>query len=317
MSSADLKGAARDPAKALIAGVVVTVTNTATNISRSTVTGAGGDYRIPLLPPGEYEIKAEMNGFTTQIRRGVTLTVGQTMVINFDLQVGQVATQVEVISGETPVIETERTQQADTLTERPIQNLPINGRNFLSFALLTPGVVEENPAFTDNLPRQIPTTQLNFAGQNGRANSVTIDGVDNNDIAANGVRPTVSQEAVQEFQINRSNFNAEFGRAGGGHVNIVSKSGANQFQSPDRPPQFQDGRRFQPVHVRRFSRNLRGRRSELLAAADPARDGFRRIEHRADCPAAQRVGETGPDPGDHYRTADRPPTVQFRFRGLI
>lgn len=230
MSSADLKGAVRDPAKALISGATVTATHLATNISRSTTTSSTGDYRIPLLPPGEYDIKVEMKGFTAQLRRGVTLTVGQTAVIDFDLQVRQVSTQVEVVSGEIPVIEAERTQQADTLTQKPIQNLPINGRNFLSFALLAPGVVEENPTFASNLLPQIPTSHLNFAGQNGRANSVTVDGVDNNDIAVNGVRPTISQEAVQEFQINRSNFNAEFGRAAGGAINIVSKSGANQFR---------------------------------------------------------------------------------------
>src|SRR5215813_8369507 len=91
MSSADLRGAARDPVKAVIAGVLVTATHTATNISRSAVTGAGGDYRIPLLPPGEYDIKAEMNGFTTQVKRGVTLTVGRTATIDFDLQLGEVA----------------------------------------------------------------------------------------------------------------------------------------------------------------------------------------------------------------------------------
>ncbi len=230
MSSADLKGVARDPAKAMIAGATVTATHLATGVSRSTTTGSSGDYRIPLLAPGEYEVKVEMRGFTTQVKRGVTLTVGQTAVVDFELQVGQVATRVEVTSGETPVIETERTQQADTVTQKPIQNLPINGRNFLSFALLTPGVVEENPAFASNLLPQIPTSHLNFAGQNGRANSVTVDGVDNNDIAVNGVRPTISQEAVQEFQINRSNFNAEFGRAGGGTINIVSKSGTNQLR---------------------------------------------------------------------------------------
>ena len=230
MSSSDLKGIVRDPAKAVLTGATVTATNLATNVSRSTATGSAGDYRIPLLPPGEYEVKVEMKGFTPQIKRGITLTVGQTAVIDFDLQVGQVATQVEVVGSETPVIETERTHQSDTLTQRPIQNLPINGRNFLSFALLTPGVVEENPAFTSSLLPQIPTSHLNFAGQGGRANSVTVDGVDNNDIAHNGVRPTISQEAVQEFQINRSNYNAEFGRASGGVINIVSKSGTSQWR---------------------------------------------------------------------------------------
>src|SRR5262249_1161910 len=100
---------------------------------------------------------------------------------------------------------------------------------FLNFSLLTPGVVEENPAVTASLLAQLPTSRLSFAGQNGRSNNVTIDGVDNNDVADNAVRPTISQEAVQEFQINRSSYSPEFGRVGGGAINIVSKSGANHF----------------------------------------------------------------------------------------
>src|SRR5262249_52481446 len=108
--------------------------------------------------------------------------------------------------------------------------LPINGRNFLSFTLLTPGVVEENPAVTNSVLPQLPTSRLIFAGQNGRSNNVTIDGVDNSDIAGNGVRPTISQEAVQEFQINHNSYNAEFGRASGGTINIISKGGTNTLR---------------------------------------------------------------------------------------
>src|SRR5262249_40278988 len=108
--------------------------------------------------------------------------------------------------------------------------LPINGRNFLSFTLLSSGVVEESATVTNSLLPQLPTSRLIFAGQNGRSNSITIDGVDNNDIAGNGVRPTISQEAVQEFQINHHTYNAEFGRSSGGAINIVSKAGTNRFQ---------------------------------------------------------------------------------------
>jgi hypothetical protein len=229
MSSADLTGTVRDPAKALLVGATVTATNLATNVTRSTTANTAGAYRIPLLVPGEYEVKAEKSGFAPQVKRGITRTVGQTAVLDFDLQLGQVTTQIEIASSETPLIEPERTHQADTVTARPIQNLPINGRNFLGFALLTPGVVEENPAFTSGLLPQIATSNLSFAGQSGRANSITVDGADNNDIATNGVRPTISQEAVQEFQINRSSYNAEFGRASGGLINIVSRSGTNRF----------------------------------------------------------------------------------------
>ncbi|HEU0186141.1 MAG TPA: hypothetical protein VFS27_12550, partial [Blastocatellia bacterium] len=126
-------------------------------------------------------------------------------------------------------IEPERTHQASTITQRPINNLPINGRNFLDFARLTPGVIEESPAVTSVQVTALTTSGLSFSGQNGRANTIQIDGVDNNDIIGNGVRPTISQEAVNEFQINRNAYSAEFGRAAGGIINIVSKSGTNQF----------------------------------------------------------------------------------------
>lgn len=229
VSSADVKGTITDAQKAAIAGATITVTNVATGVARATTTDSAGDYRIPLLPPGDYEIKAEAQGFTPQLKKGITLTIGQTGQIDFELQVGAVGSQVDIVATEVPVIETERTHQAATLTQRPIQNLPINGRNFLDFVLLTAGVVEENPAVSNGLLPQLSTSKLSFAGQNGRSNNVTIDGVDNNDIASNTVRPTISQEAVQEFQINRSSYGAEFGRASGGAINIVSKGGGNQF----------------------------------------------------------------------------------------
>jgi Carboxypeptidase regulatory-like domain/TonB dependent receptor len=230
VSSADLKGTVFDSAKAVVPGATVTAANVSTGVTRSTTTDQLGGYRMPLLPPGDYEVTVQKAGFAPLRHTGITITVGQTAVIDFDLQVGSVTSEVEVVTDEAPVIEVERTHQADTITQRPIQVLPTNGRNFLNFSLLTAGVVEESPAVTNSLLPQLPTSRLSFAGQNGRANNVTIDGVDNNDIADNAVRPTISQEAVQEFQINRSSFKAEFGRVGGGAINIVSKGGTNHFR---------------------------------------------------------------------------------------
>jgi hypothetical protein len=230
VSSADLKGSVFDPSKAVVAGAMVTASNVTTGLTRSTMTNQMGDYRIPLLPPGEYEMRVEVGGFAPLRRTGITLTIGQTAIIDFDLRVGSITSEVEVISDPAPVVETMRTNQADTITQRPIQQLPTNGRNFLNFSLLTAGVVEENPVVTNSVLAQLPTSRLSFAGQNGRANNVTIDGVDNNDVADNAVRPTISQEAVQEFQVNRSSYKAEFGRVGGGAINIVSKTGTNQFR---------------------------------------------------------------------------------------
>src|SRR5262249_7322885 len=217
-----------DPSKTLVPGATVTATNLATGLARSGSSNSDGVYRIPLLPPGVYDVKIEVNGFNSQIKRGVTLTVGQTLTLNFDLTLGGPKESIFVETDE-PLVEPERTHQASTITQRPINNLPINGRNFLDFARLTPGVAEESPTITNVQIAPLTTSGLSFGGQNGRANSVQIDGVDNNDTSSNGVRPTISQEAVKEFQINRSGYNAEFGRATGGVINIVSKSGANQF----------------------------------------------------------------------------------------
>ena len=127
---------------------------------------------------------------------------------------------------DTPIVEIEKTQQADTITAERIVNLPINKRNFLDLTLLTPGVTDSRGLITYTLP-MLPTSGLSFMGQNSRYNNISIDGVDNNDNSVGAVRSTLSQEAVQEFQVNRSNFSAEFGRSSGGLVNIVSKSGTN------------------------------------------------------------------------------------------
>jgi Carboxypeptidase regulatory-like domain len=227
-SSADLTGTVSDPSKTPIRGASVTATNLAIGLARSAMTDVNGAYRIPVLPPGVYEVKIELNGFSTQIKKDVTLTVGQTLTLNFEMALGGPKEAV-VIETDEPVTEPERAHQASTITQRPINELPINGRNFLDFARLTPGVVEEPPSITNNLIAPLTTSGLSFAGQNGRANSVQIDGVDNNDTSSNGVRPTISQEAVAEFQINRNGYDAEFGRATGGIINIVSKTGTNQF----------------------------------------------------------------------------------------
>jgi hypothetical protein len=227
-SSADLTGTVSDPSKSPVPGATVIATNIATGLARNGVTDANGVYRIPLLPPGEYEVKIQINGFNTQIKKGIRLTVGEIIPLNFEVSREGAIDSVSVATDQ-PLIEPERTHQSSTITQRPINNLPINGRNFLDFARLTPGVIEESPAVTSVQVTALTTSGLSFSGQNGRANTIQIDGVDNNDIIGNGVRPTISQEAVNEFQINRNAYNAEFGRAAGGIINIVSKSGTNQF----------------------------------------------------------------------------------------
>ncbi|MBI3949127.1 MAG: TonB-dependent receptor [Acidobacteria bacterium] len=228
--TAELRGTVMDPKGAVVPGVTITVTNVGKSISRVVTSNEQGEYSVLSLPPSKYEVKAEAEGFITQVKKDVELTVGQIAVLDFQLQVG-VATEVIEVTTDVQLVETERTQQANTIQERYIENLPINRRDYLDFTLLAPGIVDSD-AFADNTDfrvAQTPQSGISFYGSNGRGNNIMVDGGEANDDAG-GVRPTLSQEAVQEFQINRSNYTAEFGGASGGVINIVSKSGGNQFR---------------------------------------------------------------------------------------
>jgi len=225
MSSGNIKGTVTDSTGAVVAGAAVILTNIDTGVERNGTSDSLGDFRFFVLSPGSYELRISLAGFSTLTHRPLQVTVGQTVILDSRLE--PAALQQEVLVQEVlPTVEPEKTQQSDTITEERIDNLPINERNFLNFSLLTPGVTDANGLVTFSLP-QTTASGLSFLGQGGRSNSVTIDGVDNNDNAVGAVRSTVSQEAVREFQINRSNYNAEFGRASGGLINIVSKSGTN------------------------------------------------------------------------------------------
>jgi hypothetical protein len=213
-ASGDIKGTVADVTGAVLPGAAITVTNINTRVERSGTSDSAGGFRFFLLPPADYEVRIQVPGFSIYTRRPVQVTVGEVVSVDAVLQPASVQQEVlvqEVVSQ----VEPEKTQQSDTITDEQINKLPINQRNFLNFSLLTPGVTDARAHISFTLP-QAPTSGLSFLGQSGRTNNVTIDGVDNNDNAVASVRSTMSQEAVQEFQINRSNFSAEFGRSGGG-----------------------------------------------------------------------------------------------------
>ncbi|UCF36846.1 MAG: TonB-dependent receptor [Acidobacteriota bacterium] len=226
-NTADLLGTVHDQTDAILPGADVTAVNIATGLERVTLSDDEGRYRIPLLPPGQYELTVELSGFNTTVIRGITLTVGQVAELDVTLQVSAEGTEV-IVESDADIIERQKTVQASTLSEAQIDNLPINGRNYLQFSLLTPGASGDSPLITFSAP-QVPSSGLSFTGQDPRSNYVTIDGVDNMDATSGGVRSTLSQDSIQEFQISRNAFSAEFGRARGGLINIVSKSGTNQF----------------------------------------------------------------------------------------
>ena len=215
-SSSEIKGKVTDPNGAVLSGATVTVTDADKGVSRTTTTNEEGDYRFLNLPPGNYNLRVQATGFGAQVKNALQVTVGQTADFDFAMKIGDATATVEVTS-DPLAIETERSQQSTTINERFIRELPIDRRDYLTFTLLTPGVVDSN-ALADNSDfrvAQTPQSGISFYGNNGRGNSVTVDGAEAND-QGGGVRSTLSQEAVQEFQINRSNYNAELGGASGG-----------------------------------------------------------------------------------------------------
>jgi hypothetical protein len=228
-TSGEIRGTVADPTGATVPKATVTVEDSEKGIRRIAVTETDGEYRVTGLPPSSYRVTVETSGFQKEIRKDVVVNVGQTVILDFHLQLASATAQVEV-TGELPVVETERGSQADTLTQEDIANLPIDRRDYLTFTLLTPGVSNSTRLASDQdfRVKSTPQSGLSFYGSNGRGNSITVDGGEANDDAG-GVRLTLSQDAVQEFQVNRSNYTAELGGASGATINIVSKSGTNEL----------------------------------------------------------------------------------------
>lgn len=220
-TTGDVTGVVYDQSKAVLPGVTVTATNADTNQARSATTDGVGRFLIAALPPGSYSVKAELSGFAPRAHTA-TLRLGTELALDFTLGVAATAQQVTVVGG-TPVVDTQQTAVASVITQQQINSLPINGRDFISFSVITPGVTK------DNTPQQgaSATSGLTFAGQRARSNNITVDGLDNNDVVVGSVRATFSQEAVREFQVVANSYSAEFGKASGGVVNIVTKSGTN------------------------------------------------------------------------------------------
>lgn len=222
LTAADIEGTVQDESGAVLPGVTVTATNIATNQSRTGVTGKDGKYFIGALQPGTYNITAELAGFAPQQQKAFRLVIGQLADIHFTLKPG--ASEAIVVSARAPVVDVTETSVSTVVGQEQIDTLPTNGRNFLSFSVITPGVT------TDRTPQQgaSATSGLSFGGQRARSNNIMVDGVDNNDPIVGAVRATFSQEAIQEFQVLTNSYSAEFGKASGGVVNIITRSGTNE-----------------------------------------------------------------------------------------
>lgn len=228
-TSGEMRGTVTDPTGGIVPKATVEIEDAEKGIRRTAITGSDGEFQVMGLPPSTYSVTVRLAGFQTETHRNVVVNVGQTLILDFQLRVATGTAQIEV-TGELPAVETARASQADTLVQQYIADLPIGRRDYLTFTLLAPGVSNSN-TIADNADfrvKQTPQSGLSFYGSNGRGNSVTVDGGEANDDAG-GVRLNLSQDAVQEFQINRSNYGAELGGASGATINIVSKSGTNDL----------------------------------------------------------------------------------------
>jgi Carboxypeptidase regulatory-like domain/TonB dependent receptor len=223
-STGDLHITVRDPKGGVVTNATVTARDEAKGLERASSENNDGQYNILLLPPAQYTVIAEAPGFAKATVQNVAITVGQMAELPIVLSVAGTQEVINVSSA-AELVETQRTSSTDTIDQKRIDNLPINGRNYINFALT------DSQVLRDNAPSigAAPTSGLNMSGQRARANLVNVDGADATDNSTNGVRSTVSQEAVQEFQIITNGYAPEYGRASGGVVNIITRSGSNDF----------------------------------------------------------------------------------------
>jgi outer membrane receptor protein involved in Fe transport len=221
ISTAQLNGTVHDKTGAVVPNATVTIADESRGFSRTTTSDAQGNYQLLQLPPGTYTVTASYTGFNTYVSKDVVLTIGEQAQLPLSLSVGSSQT-VTVTSG-ADLIEAQRSSQSTTIDQERIENLPTNGRNYINFTLTNSQIARDAAPAVG----AIPTSGLNFGGVRARSNSINVDGADAGDYISGGTRSTVSQDAVQEFQIITNGFAAEYGRASGGVVNIVTKSGTN------------------------------------------------------------------------------------------
>ena len=221
--SGTITGTLRDPAQGIIPNATVTIHNTGTGIDRVVQTNDAGIYNAPFLPPGNYEVTASKAGFTRLVRQDVLLQVGQTLTLDLALTV-QATAETVTVTGETPVVDTEKTDMSQVVSQTSKDNLPLAGRNWAQFQFLTPNVTNDGTAGL-----------ASYRGVSGLYNSSNVDGTNNNQafFSEQKGRTTLpyvySLDSIQEYQVASSNYSAELGQAAGGVINAVTKSGTNEI----------------------------------------------------------------------------------------
>src|SRR3979411_264014 len=279
VNTATLSGTVTDPQGLAVRGAQVTVTSATTGAQRTIVADDDGRYIFIGLPPGQYKMTVRAGSFSVFQNDSVVVTVGEEATLNPRLSLTGMAETVTVTS-ETAAIETSKTEVSQTVEQRSIDNLPINGRGYINFTLI-------NSQTTRDVSPTIgpaPNSGLNINGARARSNMVSVDGADAVDNSVNGIRSTVSQEAVQEFQLILSNYNAEYGRATGGVINIVTKSGGNELH----------GDAFGFFRNKSFqSRNaFSGEINPTTGALDPVKQAYTRVQAGATIGGAFKKDKT-------------------------
>lgn len=238
VTAGSIAGTVRDDTRAILPGATVVVTNLQTGIEQSTTTSTVGLYQFPNVPVGGYRVKVELAGFQTQVRPEVEVRLGSTAVVDFTLAVGQVQEAVTV-TGAGEQLALGASQLATHVESVRLKEIPVLGRDVQGLVLLSPGVTPTGAGVSGSGVNLIGGSSNNFGqvgtsfssnGQRARSNSYQIDGIDDNDPARSGGRQAVIQDAVQELVVLQNNFSAEYGRAGGAIVNLITKSGTNAFR---------------------------------------------------------------------------------------
>src|SRR5687767_11977069 len=231
-ASGQINGAVTDASGGVLPGVTVEAINAGTGAVRTAVTGADGLYTIPLLPPGNYTVKASLQGFRTSQREGVRVTVSETARVAFQLEVGQLSETITV-SAEATLVETSNATHGIVIDEQKVVDLPLNGRNFTQLGTLIPGVVAPPGGLGGQSGDATPggfgnaTGGFNVNGMRNQSNNFLMDGATNNDTFNTGFVLRPPPDAIEEFKILTHAFQAEYGRNAGSVVNVVTKSGSN------------------------------------------------------------------------------------------
>jgi hypothetical protein len=217
-----IDGRVLDEQKAAMPGVTITAKNVATGLTRTVQSSTSGTYHFESLPAGTYDITAEISGFSTTLRKDVVVQVGTAATLDFSMKVGAL-TETVTVTGESPLVQTTRSDVGQVITTQLVEGMPLNGRKFQDLSLLVPGTRPAN--YYD--PTKTEVGGISYGGLTGRSVIINVDGGDNNDGVVRGILQQFSADAIQEYKVTTGRYSAEFGRSVGGVVNVVTKSGTN------------------------------------------------------------------------------------------